>query len=39
MAIRQMNEERAPLAAPRPEIPQLAQLLRRLKLCREEFAG
>ena len=39
MAIPQMNEELAPLAAPRRGIPPLAQLLRRLKLCREEFAG
>jgi hypothetical protein len=34
-----MNEERERLAAPRQGSPLLAQLLRRLKHCREEFAG
>jgi hypothetical protein len=39
MAIPRTNEEREPLAVPRQGIPPLAQLLRRLKLCRTEFAG
>jgi hypothetical protein len=39
MAIPQMNEEHAQLAAPRRETPLPAPLLRRSKLCPEECAG